>query len=243
MKIPALLLSLLTAPLYAQQIQNVKAAQAGDNVLITYDLAEAGTRNYFVRLLYSKDGGITYSDELRQVTGDVRDNITGGTNKKIIWDARQEVGSFVGEAVFKVEALTKATAAAAPVQNKCLKVELTDIKRMNSRVQVDFNVTPINGNTTVYLSAFATNTFLQDAASNRIKITDGFIAGTPKGKDKAALNGVPLSGYVTFDGVDPNLSTIPQLQLYIGAISLSQGACAANDGQAAFNFTNVAVSR
>lgn len=228
---------------FGQQIQNVKGVQAGDNVLITYDLVDAGTRSYYIRLLYSKDGGITYSDDLKQVTGDVKENIMAGTNKKIIWDARQELGSFMGEAVFKVEALSKSASMPTPVQNKCLKVELVDIKKMNSRLQIDFSVTPINGNSTIYLSAYSTNTFLQDTFNNKIKITDGFIAGTPKGQDKAALNGIPLNGYVTFDGVDPNLTVIPKVTLFIGALGSAAGACGTTDSQASFTFTNISIAK
>lgn len=228
---------------FAQQIQNVKGVQAGDNVLITYDLLDAASRSYFIRLLYSKDGGITYSDDLKQVTGDVKENVVAGTNKKIIWDARQELGSFIGEAVFKVEALTKSATMPPPIQNKCLKVELVDIKKINSRLQIDFSVTPINGNSTIYLSAYSTNTYLQDTFNNKLKITDGFIAGTPKGQDKAALNGIPLNSYVTFDGVDPNLSVIPKLTLFIGALGSAAGACGTADAQASFTFTNVSVAK
>lgn len=228
----------------AQQIQNVKAVQAGDNVLVTYDISNTGSKGVFVRLLYSKDGGITFSNELKYVTGDVKDKVTDGNNKKILWDAKQELGAFAGDAVFKVEALVASGGeVAAPAQNKCLKVQLNDVKMNGPRLQVDFTVTPINGNTTIYLSAYSTNTFLLDSYNNKIKITDGFIAGTPKGQDKAALNGVPLTGYVTFDGINPSMTSIPKLTLYIGAIANNTGHCAMNDSNAAFAFTNVALNK
>lgn len=223
----------------AQQVQNVKAAQAGDNVLITYDLVDNGSRSYFVKVMMSKDGGVTFGNELSSVSGDVKQNVNPGTNKKIIWDAKQEIGSYAGDAVFKVEALYNTASMPAPIQNRCLKVELNEAKGMGSHLQVDFTVTPVASNCTVYLSAYITNTYLSDANGKKIKISDGVIAGTPKGQDKAALNGIPLRGYVTFDGVDPATSSIPQLTLYIGSL----GGCHQDDASAGFNFSNIQVSK
>jgi hypothetical protein len=226
-------------------VQNVNGVQAGDNVLVTYDLVDAGAREFYVRLLYSKDGGISFSNELRNVSGDVKGNVKSGTNKKIIWDARQEVGTLVGDVVFKVEALSKASAAAGlSVQNKCLKVDVNEVKSEGyNRVRVEYTVTPINGNSTIYLSAFVTNTFLADGNNNKFKISEGIMAGTPKGQDKAVLNGVPYNGYVVFDGVPANLETAAQLVLFIGAQGYQSGACAQNDSGATFRFNNVPISR
>lgn len=223
----------------AQQVRNVNAAQAGDNVLITYDLVDNSSRSYFVKVMMSKDGGVTFGNELRSVSGDVKQNVNPGTNKKIIWDAKQEIGSFAGDAVFKVEALYNTASMPAPVQNRCLKVELNEVKAMGAHLQVDFTLTPITSNCTVYLSAYVTNTYLSDSNNRKVKITDGFIAGTPKGQDKAALNGIPLRGYVTFDGVDSGASSIPQLTLYIGSL----GGCHQDDATAGFTFTNVQASK
>ncbi|MBY0433617.1 MAG: hypothetical protein K2U26_05870 [Cyclobacteriaceae bacterium] len=225
---------------FSQQVQNVKAVQAGNDVLVTYDLMDNTNKSYFVKLYVSKDGGVSFTDELRSVTGDVKQNAMPGANKKIIWSGKQEMGPFSGDAVFKVEALSKAaTASVEGVQNRCLRVELNEVKSESSRLKVDFTITPITSNCTIYLSAYVTNTYLVDNYKNKIKITDGFVAGTPKGQDKAALNNVPLRGYVTFDGVDPSMSAIPNLTLYVGSL----GACVADNATAAFTFTNVSVSK
>jgi hypothetical protein len=239
------LLTSLWLPVAAQSVQNVNGVQAGDNVLVTYDLIDNGAREFYVRLLYSKDGGISFSNELRNVSGDVKGNVKSGTNKKIIWDARQEVGTLAGDVVFKVEALSKAGAAAGlSAQNRCLKVDINEVKAEGyNRVRVEYTVTPINGNSTIYLSAFVTNTYLADGNNNKFKISEGTLAGTPKGQDKAVLNGVPYNGYVVFDAVPSNLETAAQLVLFIGAQGFQSGACAQNDSAAAFRFTNVPIAR
>ncbi len=238
-------LLICTTLVSAQSVQNVNGVQAGDNVLVTYDLVDNSAREFYVRLLYSKDGGISFSNELRSVSGDVKGSVKPGTNKKIIWDARQEVGTLVGDVVFKVEALSKASASSGlSAQNKCLKVDLNEVKAEGyNRVRVEYTVTPINGNSTIYLSAFITNTFLADGSNNKFKISEGTLAGTPKGQDKAVLNGVPYNGYVVFDAVPSNLETASQLVLFIGAQGYQSGACAQNDSAAAFRFTNVPITR
>jgi len=225
-------------------VQNVLGAQAGDNVLVTYDLVDNTQKEYYVRLLYSKDGGISYSSELKNVSGDVKGNVKPGTNRKIIWDARQEIGAFAGDVVFKVEALSQAgTAAGLSAQNRCLKVEVNEVKNVGpGRVRVEYTITPINGNSTVYLSAFASNTYLADANNVRYKISEGFLAGTPKGQDKAVLNGVPYNGHVIFEGVPATLQKASELSLYFGAQGFQSGACAQTDANAAFRFTNVAIN-
>jgi hypothetical protein len=244
----AFLLLLLhpTLPALAQPaVQNVTGAQAGDNVLVTYDLVDQSGKAFYVRLLVSKDGGISFSNELRNVSGDVKANVKAGANRKIIWDAKQELGAFAGDVVFKVEALAPGAAASGfTAQNRCLKVELIEIKNHGpGRVRVDYTVTPINGNSTVYLSAFVSNTYLADANNNRFKISEGFLAGTPKGQDKAVLNGVPYSGYAVFEGVPAGLQTAAQLSLFVGAQGFQSGACAQNDANAAFRFNNVPIEQ
>lgn len=238
------LLAALPAAVSAQPaVQNVTGAQAGDNVLVTYDLIDPGAKAYYVRLLVSKDGGISFSNELKNVSGDVKANVKAGSSRKIIWDARQEMGPFAGDVVFKVEALAPGSAAAGfTAQNRCLKVELTEIKTVGpGRVRVEYTVTPINGNSTVFLSAFVSNTYLADGSNNRFKISEGFLAGTPKGQDKAVLNGVPYNGHVVFEGVPAGLQTASQLSLFFGAQGLQTGACAQNDASAAFRFSNVPI--
>ncbi len=229
----------------AQSVKNVVGIQSGDNVLVTYNLQDNATKDYYISLHYSIDGGITYSDELRKVSGDIGESIKPGNNKQIIWSATKEIGAFAGEVVFKVEAKTKsasASLAGVSAKNKCLQVDINEIARDGSnKLKIDFTVTPINGNSTIYLSAYVTNTYLQDNNGSKYKLTGGNLAGTPKGKDKAVLNGIPYQGFAIFDGLPTNLSSIKELSLFIGAQGYQSGACAQNNDLARFKFQDISI--
>ena len=76
--------------------------------MITYDLNGSPGETYFVKLFYSTDGGISYSKELLYVTGDVKNGVTAGLGKKIIWAAEKEVTTLVGAVMFKPAPRTQA---------------------------------------------------------------------------------------------------------------------------------------
>lgn len=86
----------------AQSIQNVQAGLSGSTVIITYDLiASDKDQKFDVEIKSSKDNFVS---PLKEVTGDVGTNQTAGTGKKIIWNARKELGQFKGDISFEVTA-------------------------------------------------------------------------------------------------------------------------------------------
>ena len=124
----------------AQTISNVAGVQQGTNAIVTYDLTGSSAANYFVKLYYSTDGGQTFSNELAQVSGDVKSGVKAGTLKKITWFAEKEVNFLSGPVVFKVEAETRKTLP-KPITNGVGTVEITSVKRNDDEVKVDFVVT------------------------------------------------------------------------------------------------------
>ena len=95
-----LLLSVFTAVCsFGQTVSNVDAYQEGKNIIITYDTDKAGS----VGDVYcSTDGGNTWSNPLRQVTGDVNKQVPAGSHR-IAWDVLAERGMLSGENIcFKV---------------------------------------------------------------------------------------------------------------------------------------------
>ena len=95
-----LLLSVVTAVCsFGQMVSNVDAYQEGKNIIITYDTDKEG----FVDLVYcSTDGGSTWGDPLRQVTGDVNKQVPAGSHR-IVWDVLSEREKLAGENIcFKV---------------------------------------------------------------------------------------------------------------------------------------------
>ena len=95
-----LLLSVVTAVCsFGQMVSNVDAYQEGKNIIITYDTDKAGS----VGDVYcSTDGGRTWGEPLRQVTGDVNKQVSAGSHR-IVWDVLSEREKLAGENIcFKV---------------------------------------------------------------------------------------------------------------------------------------------
>lgn len=85
---------------FAQNVTNITATQVGKNIHVSYDLDEESD----VLIYVSTDGGKTFSDPLKQVSGDVGENINPG-HKTIVWDVLAEQENLEGdEIVFQVEA-------------------------------------------------------------------------------------------------------------------------------------------
>lgn len=82
----------------AQKVSNVTAEQVGKNIVVSYDLNITSN----VSLCYSSDGGKTFSQPIRQVTGDVGRNVKAG-HKTITWNVLNELEKLVCDnLVFKV---------------------------------------------------------------------------------------------------------------------------------------------
>ena len=97
----SLLLTVFTAVCsFGQTVSNVDAYQEGKNIIITYDTDKAGS----VGDVYcSTDGGRTWGEPLRQVTGDVYKQVPAGRHR-IVWDVLSEREKLAGANIcFKVE--------------------------------------------------------------------------------------------------------------------------------------------
>ncbi|MDO5587711.1 MAG: formylglycine-generating enzyme family protein [Bacteroidales bacterium] len=96
-----LLLSVFSAVCsFGQTVSNVDAYQEGKNIIITYETDKAGS----VGDVYcSTDGGRTWGEPLRQVTGDVNKQVQAGSHR-IVWDVLSEREKLAGANIcFKVE--------------------------------------------------------------------------------------------------------------------------------------------
>ncbi len=95
-----LLLSVFTALCsFGQTVSNVDAYQEGKNIIITYDT----DKDENVGDVYcSTDGGRTWGEPLRQVTGDVNKQVPAGSHR-IVWDVLSEREKLAGANIcFKV---------------------------------------------------------------------------------------------------------------------------------------------
>ena len=84
----------------AQKVSNIRAEQRGQDVVVLYTLETKAACD--VNLYLSQDNGATWSDPLKNVSGDVGKNITAG-EKQIIWKVLEEREQLVGDKIkFKV---------------------------------------------------------------------------------------------------------------------------------------------
>lgn len=86
---------------FGQTVSNVDAYQEGKNIIITYETDKAGSVG---DVFCSTDGGRTWGEALRQVTGDVNKQVPAGSHR-IVWNVLAEREKLAGANIcFKVEA-------------------------------------------------------------------------------------------------------------------------------------------
>lgn len=106
-KLTCCLIFLGFSTVFAQKIENVKGTQVDNKAIVTYDLVNADSILHYVSLYYSMDGGRSFGTELKRTTGDVRNNILAGTQRRIVWDIDKEVNYIQGDVIFRVNAEPK----------------------------------------------------------------------------------------------------------------------------------------
>ncbi|MBI4946554.1 MAG: formylglycine-generating enzyme family protein [Bacteroidetes bacterium] len=87
--------------LFSQSITNVKFRQEGSKIEITYNLQSEMAME--IEVFCSTDGGKTFGEALKSVSGDAGSGIQAGSNKKIIWDVLKDNDMLYSEQIaFKV---------------------------------------------------------------------------------------------------------------------------------------------
>lgn len=105
----------------AQNIENVVAVFADGKVTVTYNLTDGNPKRlYHIELLSSHNN---FAYPLRQVAGDIGQNVAIGPNKKVVWDASSEMGKYKGSVSFRVKAemIALAFAFKTPTEGTSLK--------------------------------------------------------------------------------------------------------------------------
>jgi len=99
------LLSLLAfnfSILFSQEIKNIKATAAADQITVSYTVSGLKfNQSLNISLYYSTDKGQTFTGPVTAVIGDVGKDIRNG-NHQIIWDALKEVPFTQQDLVFDV---------------------------------------------------------------------------------------------------------------------------------------------
>lgn len=84
----------------AQDITNFSYKLVGEKIEISYHLSGQSSDCYKVQLFNSLDN---YTKHMKLVSGDVGEEIIPGKNKKIVWEAKKELGEFKGGLALKLK--------------------------------------------------------------------------------------------------------------------------------------------
>ena len=87
---------------FGQTIKNIQARAEKNKVIVSYDLVSDNEGQKFtIELKSSIDN---YVAPLKEVSGDVGENVSPGIGKTITWNALKEQGNFSGSVTFEVDA-------------------------------------------------------------------------------------------------------------------------------------------
>ena len=98
-----ILILIISGEGFSQQIENLKPRVVNNNTIeVTFDLIDdADGKTYDLQLFSSFDN---YTNALSMVRGDIGDEVVPGTGKKVMWEAKQEIGDFKGDIYLEIRA-------------------------------------------------------------------------------------------------------------------------------------------
>jgi hypothetical protein len=85
----------LSSYAHAQKATIKRVEIAGDKIIVHYDLEDSNPANEYQIQLYASQSN--FATALTSVKGDVGNEIKSGSNKKIEWNIREELGPFKGK--------------------------------------------------------------------------------------------------------------------------------------------------
>lgn len=91
----SVLFLLLCTSIHAQKVAVKKVELAGEKIVVHYDLEDSNPSNEYQIYLYSSQNN--FSTALTHVKGDVGNEVKSGSNKKIEWSIREELGPYKGK--------------------------------------------------------------------------------------------------------------------------------------------------
>ncbi|MBL7876652.1 MAG: hypothetical protein JNL53_13380 [Cyclobacteriaceae bacterium] len=106
MKLTLFLICTFSISTFSQKLENLKAVSTGDSIVITYDLiADLPGDKYEAKIYSSYDN---FASPLRYISGDIGNSLTPGIGKRIVWEAKKELGNYQGDLSFEIRAEIRA---------------------------------------------------------------------------------------------------------------------------------------
>lgn len=93
-------LVLLTTALFAQKVTIKRVELAGEKIIVHYDLEDSNPNNEYQIALYSSQSN--FATALTKVKGDVGNEVKPGSDRKIEWSVREELGPYKGRLSLEV---------------------------------------------------------------------------------------------------------------------------------------------
>lgn len=91
---------LITVCTFAQKVTIKRVELAGEKIIVHYDLEDSNPNNEYQINLYSSQSN--FNTALTKVKGDVGNEVTPGSDKKIEWNVREEIGPYKGKISLEV---------------------------------------------------------------------------------------------------------------------------------------------
>jgi hypothetical protein len=85
---------------YAQRASIKKVELAGEKIIVYYDLEDSNPGNEYQINLYASQSN--FATALTKVKGDVGNEVKAGSNKKIEWSIREELGPYKGKLALEI---------------------------------------------------------------------------------------------------------------------------------------------
>jgi len=217
-----ILILLISVEGFSQQIENLKPRVVNNNIEVTFDLIDdADGKTYDLQLFSSFDN---YTNALSMVRGDIGNEVVPGRGKKVMWEAKREIGDFKGDIYLEIRAsptppFVKLT---NPSDGKMLRRGKTAILQWSARAgSPDVKLELLRGKSVVSIlspSSIGSYTWLipssfQKGKDYSIRITD---TSNP--------NRIVTSNYFTIGNKIPTIIKAVPIALLVGvAVIVLQG--------------------
>jgi hypothetical protein len=96
----SILLLLFSFCAFAQKVTIKRVELAGEKIIVHYDLEDSNPNNEYQILLYSSQSN--FNTALTKVKGDVGNEVKPGSDRKIEWSIREELGPYKGRLSLEV---------------------------------------------------------------------------------------------------------------------------------------------
>jgi len=205
----------------AQYISNIQASQAGNQVLISYEMVGLSGPQH-IDILCSSDGGNTFTIPVKSATGDIGNNIAPGGRKTVVWNVLSDVQALhSNQAVFKITASAAGSGSVAASAGYVLdfdgiEMNIYDIKRSGNVVKFLFRLKSLNKDAEAFIHH--THFRMIDNEGNVYENNTAVTLGPEENRGavrQQLIQGVPMKGELIFKDVPATSKNIAVLEIKV----------------------------